>query len=51
MVGSLEGSKWRDDIKMEFKEAMYEIVDWIELDQDRFEWRAFVNMVIKPRVP
>jgi hypothetical protein len=29
-----------DNIKMDLKEIGYETVDWINLAQDRFQWRC-----------
>jgi hypothetical protein len=31
---------------MALKEIRWEVMDWIELAQDRHQWRALVNMVI-----
>jgi broad specificity phosphatase PhoE len=39
---------WEDNIKMDLKE---EGVDWILLAQDRDQWWAVVNMVMKLLVP
>jgi hypothetical protein len=40
-----------DNIKMDLRETGWDGVDWIELAQDRDQWRALVNMVMKFRVP
>jgi len=36
---------------MDLREIGWEGVDWIHLDQDRDQWRALVNTVMKLRVP
>jgi hypothetical protein len=36
---------------MDLKELWCEVVNWINLVQDRDSWSAFVNMVTKLRVP
>jgi hypothetical protein len=40
-----------DNIKTDFKEQAWGAMDWIDLAQDRDQWRALVNMVINIRVP
>jgi hypothetical protein len=40
-----------DDIKMDLREIGWDGVDWIELAQDRGQWRALVNTVMNLRVP
>jgi hypothetical protein len=41
---------WEDNIRMDLKEIVWEDVGWIHLAQDRGQWRAFVDRVIKLRV-
>ena len=43
--------RWEEDIKMDLQEFGFWGVDWISLAQDRDRWRAFVNPVMKLRVP
>jgi hypothetical protein len=40
-----------DNIKMDHREIGWDGMDWIELAQDRDQWRAFVNTVMNLRVP
>jgi hypothetical protein len=43
--------RWVDNIKMDLREIGWEDMDWIELAQDRDQWRALVNTLMKLRVP
>jgi hypothetical protein len=36
---------------MDLVEIELNVVDWIDLAQDRYSWRAFVNAVMTLRVP
>jgi hypothetical protein len=53
-VGKPEGKKllrrprrrWLNNIKMNLKDIGWDCMDWIDLVQDRDQWRAFVNTVI-----
>jgi hypothetical protein len=40
-----------DDIKMDLREIGWDGMDWIELAQNRDQWRALVNTVMNLRVP
>jgi hypothetical protein len=40
-----------DNIKMDLRETGIDGTKWIQLAQDRVQWRAFVNTVMKLRVP
>jgi hypothetical protein len=58
-VGKAEGKtplgrprrRWVDDIKMDLTEIGWDGMDWIELAQDRDQWRAVVSTVTYFRVP
>jgi hypothetical protein len=43
--------RWVDNIKMNLREIGWGCMDWIELPQDRDQWRALVNTVINLRDP
>jgi hypothetical protein len=43
--------RWVNNIKMDLGEIEWEGVDWIELPQDRHQWKALVNTVMNLRVP
>jgi hypothetical protein len=36
---------WKDNIKLDFNELLFECMYWIELAQDRDRWRALLNAV------
>jgi hypothetical protein len=40
-----------DNIKIDLREIGWDGVDWVDLAQDREQWRAFVNTVMNLRVP
>jgi hypothetical protein len=43
--------RWVDNIKICLKEIGWDFMDWLNLAQDRDQWRALVNTVMNPRVP
>jgi hypothetical protein len=40
-----------DNIKIDLRETGWNGMDWIDLAQDRDQWRAVVNTVMNLRVP
>jgi hypothetical protein len=40
-----------DNIKMDLREIGWDGIDWIDLAQDRDQWRALVDTVMNLRVP
>jgi hypothetical protein len=42
--------RWEDGIRMALREIGWGNVDWIQLAQDRDQWRALVNTVMNLRV-
>jgi hypothetical protein len=59
LVGKPEGKrplgrprrKWENKIMMYLRETGWGGMDWIDLAQDRDQWKALVNTVINLRVP
>jgi hypothetical protein len=43
--------RWVDNIRIDLREIGWDGMDWIDLAQDRDQWRALVNAVMKLRVP
>jgi PAS domain-containing protein len=44
-------SRWVDKTKMDLREVRWSSIDWIDVAQDRDQWRALVKMVMNIRVP
>jgi hypothetical protein len=59
LVGKPEGKRplgrlrrrWLDNIKIDLREIGWDDIDWIDLTQNRDQWRALVNTVMNLRVP
>ena len=59
LVGKSEGKRplgrprrrWEDTIKMDLREVGCDPGVWIDLSEDRDQWRAYVRAVINLRVP
>jgi hypothetical protein len=57
-VGKPEGKRplgrprrrWVDNVKMDLREMRWDGVDWIDMAQDRDQWRALVNTILNLRV-
>jgi hypothetical protein len=45
------GRRWEDNVRMDLQEIGWEGVNWMNMAQDMDQWRAFVNTVMKLRVP
>jgi hypothetical protein len=43
--------KWEDNIKMDLGEIGWGGMDWIDVAQDKDQWKALVNTVMNLRVP
>jgi hypothetical protein len=59
LVGNPEGKtplerprrKWMDNIKMDLREIGWAGIDWIDVAEERDQWRALVNTVLNLQVP
>jgi hypothetical protein len=59
LVGKPEGKRplgrprrrWMNNIKMDLLKIGLNVVDWIDLAQDRYRWTALENSVMNLRVP
>jgi hypothetical protein len=59
LVGKLEENRplgrpkrrWEDTIKRNFREIEWGDMNWIDLTQDRDQWKALVNTVMNLLVP
>jgi hypothetical protein len=59
LVGRPEGKRplgrrrrrWEDNIKMDPRKIRIDEANWIQLAQDRDQWRTFVNTAMNLRVP
>jgi hypothetical protein len=57
-VGKPEGKRplgrprhgWKDNIKIDLREAKLDGMDWINLAEDVNQWRALVNTIMNLRV-
>jgi hypothetical protein len=43
--------RWVDNIKMDLRQIGWGAMDWIDLAQNRDQWRALVNIVMNLKVP
>ena len=43
--------KWENNIKMDLREVGCDPAEWIDLAEDRDQWRAYVRAVMNLRVP
>jgi len=58
LVGKPEGKTqlgrrrrwWEDNIRRDFREKVWEDVDWIQLAEDRDQWWALVQTVMEIQV-
>jgi hypothetical protein len=59
LVGKADGKRplgrprrrWVDNINIDLREIGWDCVNWIDLAQDRGQWRALVNTVMNLPVP
>jgi hypothetical protein len=59
LVGKPEGKRplgrprhrWMDNIKMDLREIGWDVINWIDVGQDRDQWRTLVKAVMNLRVP
>jgi hypothetical protein len=59
LVGKSEGKiplgrprrRWTDNFKMDLREIGWDGVNWIDMAQNRDQWRALVNTVLNLRIP
>ena len=51
LTGKPKGKRWKDNIRIDFKEIGINMKNWIDSAQDRDYWKALVNAALNLRVP
>jgi hypothetical protein len=59
LIGRSEGKRllrrprrrWEDNIKLDLRDIVIDGANWVQLAQNRVQWRAFVNTVMNLLVP
>ena len=59
LLGKSEGERslgrprrrWEDNVKMDLTEVVWDPGEWIDLAENRDQWRAYVRAVMNLRVP
>ena len=49
--GKPEGKRWEDNISMDMRDVGCDPGEWIDLAEDRDQWRVYVRAVINLRIP
>jgi hypothetical protein len=59
LMGNPEGKRplggpryrWVDNVRIDLGEIRWDDVDWIDVAEDRDQWRSLVNTILNFRVP
>jgi hypothetical protein len=43
--------RWEDNIGMDLWKIVWELMNWMHLAQDSYQWRSLVNTVMNLRIP
>jgi hypothetical protein len=43
--------RWVDNVRMDLREVGWDGADWMDMAQDRDQWRVLVNTVLNLQVP
>jgi len=43
--------RWEDNMRIDFREARWEVVNWMHVAQDRNQWLAVVNTAMNLQDP
>ena len=54
-MGKPEGKRprrrWEDNIRMDLREVGFDPGEWVDLTENKDQWRAYVRAVMNLRVP
>jgi hypothetical protein len=50
-AGGRPSRRWMGNIKLDLRDIIWDVMDWIDLAQDRYQWRVLTNTKINLRVP
>jgi hypothetical protein len=45
------GHSWESNIRTDFREILWKVLDWVHLNEDKDQWQVFVNKAMNLRIP